>query len=528
MTFTSSRPSDSRKGALGSFQKSSGFHKTRFASVGCGLSLSSSCMIFRKPVFQLWPEMPDETLNWPGSAVSQSADGVALNLFAQFPNHVNLLWLCVAFSEPPHHCVHPVNALSAWSALATRLVLVEHCKPCNCLNHICLFVHHDDSCCAKTSLLGYQVIKVHQNLVTHRFGDEGSRAATRDNTEEVVPASNDTATVSLYQLLQGNAHLLFHGAGVVHVARDVEKLGARVTSAAHTSKPITAPPADGGSNSNSFNIGDSGGAAKNSNISWEWGLQAGLSLLPLEALNQGSLLSTDVGASSTVHKQVKVITGAAGVGPKEAGIIGLLDSLLQVGGLIVELSSDVDVASPGAHGSTSNEAALNQGVRVVTHDLTILASSRLTFVSIDHQVFRATIVGLVHEAPLETAGESSSTPPSQATGLNLVNDPLATLLHNLLGLVPLPSLHGSLQPPVMAAINVSEDSVSVSHWAKLGFGLSCLAPGGYQLAACSGRTLDPLEEVGGKPLLNQLGHPLNFTSLSLVEVNQAIKAWSAV
>merc|ERR1719370_466055 len=97
-------------------------------------------MIIRKPVFQLWPEVPDKTLNWPGSAVSQSADGVALNLFAQFPNHINLLWLCVAFSEPPHHCVHPVNALSAWSALATRLMLVEHCKPGNCLNHICLFI----------------------------------------------------------------------------------------------------------------------------------------------------------------------------------------------------------------------------------------------------------------------------------------------------------------------------------------------------------------------------------------------------
>merc|ERR1719234_227028 len=53
----------------------------------------------------LWPEVPDKTLNWPGSAVSQSADGVALNLFAQFPNHINLLWLRVAFSEPPHHCV---------------------------------------------------------------------------------------------------------------------------------------------------------------------------------------------------------------------------------------------------------------------------------------------------------------------------------------------------------------------------------------------------------------------------------------
>merc|ERR1712209_348918 len=34
-------------------------------------------MIFSKPVFQLWPEVPDKTLDWPSSAVSQSADGVA-------------------------------------------------------------------------------------------------------------------------------------------------------------------------------------------------------------------------------------------------------------------------------------------------------------------------------------------------------------------------------------------------------------------------------------------------------------------
>ena len=44
-------------------------------------------------------------------------------------------------------------------------------------------------------------------------------------------------------------------------------------------------PADGRSNSNSLNIGDSGRATKNSNISGEWGLQAGLALLPLQALN---------------------------------------------------------------------------------------------------------------------------------------------------------------------------------------------------------------------------------------------------
>merc|ERR1719209_1274781 len=143
--------------------------------------------------------------------------------------------------------------------------------------------------------------------------------------------------------------------------------------------------------------------------------------------------------------------------------------------------------SPSSALTTSNEAALHQGVRVVAHDLTILASSRLAFISVDHQVLGAAVVRLVHEAPLETSGESSSTPPSQPTGLDLVYDPLATLLHNLLGLVPLASLHSSLQPPVVATINVSEDPVSVGHWAKLGLGLSCLAPGGYQgsAGACS-------------------------------------------
>ena len=48
--------------------------------------------------------------------------------------------------------------------------------------------------------------------------------------------------MSLDQLFEGDAHLLLHRAGVVHVAGDVEKLGARVASTAHASKPITTPP----------------------------------------------------------------------------------------------------------------------------------------------------------------------------------------------------------------------------------------------------------------------------------------------
>merc|ERR1719193_768434 len=366
-------------------------------------------MIFSKPVFQLWPEVPDKTLDWPSSAVSQSADGVALNLFAQFPNHINLLWLCVALSEPPHHCIHPVNTLSAGGALTTRLVLVEHCKPCNCLNHICLLVHDNDCCCPETCLLCHQVVKVHQNFVTDRLGDEGGGAASRDDTKQIVPAADHSAAVALDQLLKGDAHLLLHRAGVVHVARDVEQLGAGVPGAAHAGEPVSSPPADGGGHGDSLDVGHSGGTAEDTDVSGEWGLQAGLALLTLQALNQGGLLSADVGASTTVHKEVEVIARATGV---------------------------------GSQGGASDQAAFNQSVRVVPHDLTILASSRLALVSVDHQVLGAAVVWLVHEAPLEAAGEASTTPPPQTAGLDLVDDPLATLLHDLLGLVPLPALHG--------------------------------------------------------------------------------------
>merc|ERR1719204_2699584 len=458
-------------------------------------------MIFSKPVFKLWPEVPDKTLDWPSSAVGQSADGVALNLFAQFPNHINLLWLRVALSEPPHHCIHPVNTLSAGGALTTWLVLVEHCKPCNCLNHICLLVHDNDRRCPETCLLGNQVVKVHQNFVTNRLGDEGSGAASRDDTEQVVPAADHSAAVALDQLLQG----------VAHVARDVEQLGAGVPSATHAGKPVSSPPADGGSHGDSLDVGDSGGTAEDTDVSGEWGLQAGLALLTLKALDQGGLLPADVGASTTVHKEVEVIARATGVGSQEASVVGLSDGLLQVGGLVVELSSDVDVAGPGSHGGAGDQAAFNKSVRVVPHDLAILASSRLALVSVDHQVLGTAIVWLVHEAPLEAAGEASTTSASQTAGLDLVDDPLAPLLHDLLGLVPLPALHGSLEPPVMAAIDVGEDSVSISHGTELGLGLGCLASGRHQLAACSCRTLDPLEEAGAEPLLDQLGH---FASLS--------------
>lgn len=64
---------------------------------------------------------------------------------------------------------------------------------------------------------------------------------------------------------------------------------------------------------------------------------------------------------------------------------------LQVGGLIVELSSDVDVSSTGSHGPPSDQAAFDQLVWVIPHDLPVLTGARFSLICIHHQILWANI-----------------------------------------------------------------------------------------------------------------------------------------
>jgi hypothetical protein len=161
--------------------------------------------------------------------------------------------------------------------------------------------------------------------------------------------------------------------------------------------------------------------------------------------------------------------------------------------------------SSSSHGSTGDETALDELVRVSSHDLSILASPGLTLVSVDDQVsrpirpqhtkiiegasasssythntarhllrlpwtaYRPSLLtsflsgldsgkssneplvllppGLVHEAPLETRGEASASSTSETRGLDGVDDPGIALEQDLLCLVPVPSfLHRTHTP----------------------------------------------------------------------------------
>lgn len=59
---------------------------------------------------------------------------------------------------------------------------------------------------------------------------------------------------------------------------------------------------------------------------------------------------------------------------------------LQVGRLVVELSSDIDISSTCPHGPPSHQAAFHQLVWVVPHDLSVLAGARFSLICIYHKV----------------------------------------------------------------------------------------------------------------------------------------------
>jgi hypothetical protein len=67
--------------------------------------------------------------------------------------------------------------------------------------------------------------------------------------------------------------------------------------------------------------------------------------LALERLNEGGLLTADVSAHTTVDVDVKVVAGTASVLADQTGLVSLLDGALQNSGLVVELTTDVDVRS---------------------------------------------------------------------------------------------------------------------------------------------------------------------------------------
>src|SRR3546814_2497668 len=70
-----------------------------------------------------------------------------------------------------------------------------------------------------------------------RRGNQRHRRSAGDHREQIVPAAADAAAMGVDQLAEADAHFLFDDTGLVHMAADLEQLGALVVLAPEAREP---------------------------------------------------------------------------------------------------------------------------------------------------------------------------------------------------------------------------------------------------------------------------------------------------
>ena len=195
--------------------------------------------------------------------------------------------------------------------------------------------------------------------------------------------------------------------GLLDVAGDLEQLGAGVVGLAERGEPRRAAAQDVGRRPRcDLDVVDGGRRAVEADVGRERRLQARHALLALEAFQQRRLLAADVGAGAVVDDEVEV-PAVDVVLADQLGRVGLVDGRLQALALADELAAHVDVAGVRAHGEGGEQRALDQQVRIVPHDLAVLAGAGLALVGIDDEVGGPRIA-LGHERPLEAGREAGA------------------------------------------------------------------------------------------------------------------------
>ena len=146
----------------------------------------------------------------------------------------------------------------------------------------------------------------------------------------------------------------------------------------------------------------------------------------------------------------------------EIGLIGFVDRALQRFALGDEFAAHINVTGARPHGEGGDESALDQRMRVVAHDLAILAGAGLGFVGVDDEIMRPRRIDLLgHERPFQTGRKARAAASAQTRRLHLVDDLVAALVEQGLGVVPLAALSRARQRTVAKAVEIGEDAICV-------------------------------------------------------------------
>ncbi|MCY1313174.1 hypothetical protein D9M70_636740 [compost metagenome] len=101
-----------------------------------------------------------------------------------------------------------------------------------------------------------------------------------------------------------------------------------------------------------------------------------MALLAFKAFEKCCFFAADVSAGAVMDINVHVPAELV-VLAEQAGVVALVDCCLQRLALADVFAANIDIGSVCAHGEAGDDAAFDQRVRIVTHDVTVLAGARL-------------------------------------------------------------------------------------------------------------------------------------------------------
>src|SRR5262245_15385900 len=126
-----------------------------------------------------------------------------------------------------------------------------------------------------------------------------------------------------------------------------------------------------------------------------------------------------------------------------------------------EFAANIDVAGVRAHGEAGDQAAFDEQVRIVTHDVAILACAGLGLVGVDDEIVRPVADRFGHERPLKPGGKAGSAATSQSGIPDLGDDGVATLFQDRLRAVPSAARAGAGEAPVASTVKIPENAVLI-------------------------------------------------------------------
>src|SRR5215216_589533 len=358
---------------------------------------------------ELGPEVLDHRADRHRHRVAEHAQAVADDLLADGRHDVEVHRRRLAGVDALEHLHRPVGSLAAGRALPARLVAIE-------LRGLERDVDDRDGVVDDDDRAGPE----HRPGLRHRLevvgqvevlvGPRQHRRARAARIPELDRAPVlGTAGEAVDDVARRDPELDLVVARSLDASRDRDDLGAGRALGPDLGVLGAAHPQDDRGGHQRLDVVDQRRALVEALDGGERRLQARITALALERVEQRGLLAADVRASAAVHPQDEV--------PEQVGGLDLLERALQDRGLQVVLAPDEDERPVCLDRARGDRDALDQQMRVLLHQLAVLERARLGLVGVADDVLVELPLG--QERRLRAHREAGTAAAAQTGGLQL-------------------------------------------------------------------------------------------------------------